>query len=388
MIFTHPKYAIWVTLLFIFLGYSGLIKWVPGLFVDPTIISAGIFFMIIIYKFPNFILYDRELLLVIVPFLLLVTWYCFTSLYTLSAEFYIQKVRALQLSFLVFLTPILFFKDFIYFTKLKEVFIVFNLCAVTVLGYLYFSDNLIVIFTKDLSSKIPDYLTIGSFLAICFLINIDKTTFFHVILKVITLLSLIILGGRGPVIFLVLCGFLYYTNKYKYKILHPKSIAVIIMLIVGIFFVINEWEGAELIKIRFENFENDDVSALDRIDQYNTTLNLIKQYPFLGIGIGSFGMYYLHEDINAYPHNLFLEIMIEAGILGFLCLFAIYIFYIYLAFKYRSDYLSMIFFVVTMFVILNYMKSGGFIDSRRLFIWLGFHLAYLNLLARTKLINK
>ena len=45
--------------------------------------------------------------------------------------------------------------------------------------------------------------------------------------------------------------------------------------------------------------------------------------PIIGYGTGNYGFFYTGVDAKVYPHNLFVEILYENGILGLLILFLI-----------------------------------------------------------------
>ena len=53
-----------------------------------------------------------------------------------------------------------------------------------------------------------------------------------------------------------------------------------------------------------------------RVNQYESGLDVFKDYPFFGVGLGQFRLYHEHE-----MHNTFVSIIIEYGILGSLMIF-------------------------------------------------------------------
>ncbi len=64
-------------------------------------------------------------------------------------------------------------------------------------------------------------------------------------------------------------------------------------------------------------------SASGRVERYIVAWNMIQEHFFFGGGIGSFTIAFAHEDVSNYPHNVFLEIWSELGLVGitlFLCL--------------------------------------------------------------------
>lgn len=70
-------------------------------------------------------------------------------------------------------------------------------------------------------------------------------------------------------------------------------------------------------------------SNMDRINLWSTTIEMIKDYPILGVGIGNFRPVYakyVPVDWKAHSHNIFLQFTVELGILGLL--FIIYFLYL------------------------------------------------------------
>jgi len=68
-----------------------------------------------------------------------------------------------------------------------------------------------------------------------------------------------------------------------------------------------------------------------RLDFYRYSLTLVRDYPFIGAGLGGFQMLYsayamlLHVGFISYSHNLFLDVAIEQGLPGVLALAWIWI---------------------------------------------------------------
>lgn len=106
-----------------------------------------------------------------------------------------------------------------------------------------------------------------------------------------------------------------------------------------------------------------------RIDAFSATGTLISNVPF-GIGIGSWASYNQHLGVD-YPHNLFLELISEFGLLlGFFMLLPALCF-----FKFKVN----AFFFVWLFFLLSHLVSGDLLDSRFLYLF-----AYLNMLVAYK----
>ena len=103
---------------------------------------------------------------------------------------------------------------------------------------------------------------------------------------------------------------------------------------------------------------------------------LIKTFPFFGQGTGSFGLSYVGQDIRVYPHNIFLELWAENGIIG-VVFFLIMIGYTLgktivklLTIKGREREISKSLLALGCFMFFNSMLSGDINDNRMLFTFL------------------
>jgi len=63
-----------------------------------------------------------------------------------------------------------------------------------------------------------------------------------------------------------------------------------------------------------------------RLYRYEVAMNMWKEHKWFGAGFGSFPIYYNSKDVAGYPHNIFLEVGSELGIIGFLFLIFFLIF--------------------------------------------------------------
>ncbi len=143
-------------------------------------------------------------------------------------------------------------------------------------------------------------------------LDIIKKTFIKYFFIIFLVLCMMLTGSRGPFIALLIVGFLFYTNlglknkKYQ-KILPSIIILVIIILILFGHIVLDDFFN----RGRANIFEEGNVQA--RIMLYKYAWNCFIDNPMLGKGLGS---YYLSGDL--YPHNIFLELIAETGIIGIL----------------------------------------------------------------------
>lgn len=125
-------------------------------------------------------------------------------------------------------------------------------------------------------------------------------------------------------------------------------------------------------------FSLDDRNAQSRLYLYIKSITLYMENP-LGIGLGSFDIY---NDFWRYPHNIFLEILVELGTIGFVIFLILICHSIKNYLNVRENYLTKnLFFinqyslVILIFSLINGQFSGD-IGSNE-YIWYGMVLLKL-----------
>lgn len=157
-------------------------------------------------------------------------------------------------------------------------------------------------------------------------------------------------GSRGPVLSVLIVFFIKQSYLVSKKKLFLLLFLITLFLVIGYLFI-----GGYL-------FETDFYSIYARFDLFSyfldSDLKLIK-----GSGIGSFSLLTMGEDVTYYPHNIFLEIFFENGLIG-LILFLIILFLFFKSFKLNIVYLLCIYFLIASLV------SGDIPGNNNFFILL------------------
>jgi O-antigen ligase len=140
------------------------------------------------------------------------------------------------------------------------------------------------------------------------------------------------------------------------------------------------WQGAELAFGRFTAILGDETAyeGAFRVGEFAIALDVIAQAPLLGVGLGGYGMAGYQMEENIYPHNLFLEAFAEAGVVG-LILFAAGVAAVLAGgWRGRRDPRTTGCLILVLFLLLNYLKSGGFVGARDLYLFMGVLAARVN----------
>ncbi len=126
-------------------------------------------------------------------------------------------------------------------------------------------------------------------------------------------------------------------------------------------------------------------SALERVEMFRSVLDILNSKASLfGLGIGAFAVYYNGEDVvhGVYPHNLFLEVWTELGILALGLMLVIILRPLFRQFRSiverrdKLDTLAILILTHMSYMLANAMVSGNLNDNRYLFSAIGLAMAY------------
>ncbi|MCC3375997.1 O-antigen ligase [Cohnella sp. REN36] len=200
-------------------------------------------------------------------------------------------------------------------------------------------------------------------LAIGVLINFSwflfhKSSFWLRVLQIISFGTLLFIfidtNTRGTIIALgisiIFLSAIYMINHKQWG----KVMLFIPLLVLGVLII--NYINPDLTKRVTSNLElitshDQGESINNRQSAYSDAWKLFNDNPYLGVGTGDFEE---HSQL-AYPHNVFLEIMAENGIVGMICLVALYIATIAYILKICA-YRSPITYVIAAVVLLNLIE--------------------------------
>ena len=154
---------------------------------------------------------------------------------------------------------------------------------------------------------------------------------------ILHIVALLLTGKRGHIIF-ILVAFLitYYFYKSDKNIIKRFFIVigvVILILIIGSI-AIKIFPDLGTFIYRFQaKIEQDDITS-SRTRFWDLALELFSEHPILGIGWAQF-QYYSETILNykAHTHNVFLQLLCESGIVGFVIYLGWFIYSLYITIK-------------------------------------------------------
>ena len=217
---------------------------------------------------------------------------------------------------------------------------------------------------------------------------------YYLLAGLLFLVFMILLGKRGPILSLIMIfGLMYLFRK---KTLFKKDMYIFIPIILFILFFLLYW------KQFFENLSaiagiagSKQLSVLYRVQMFQLFTKVLDSITITGLGAGSFSKLAVGQDLRWYPHNIFVETLLEIGILGSIIL--VLIIYVQLRefLELRRNHIDnprkyeVILHSASIFYygLLNAQFSGDLFTNRYIWVGLGLHLS-LMLKERTNSLTK
>lgn len=374
-------------LLFIYSGYVKVfIVAYPQIFPSTIDITA---FSLVLALFFSIITNDsrisiRKTPLPLVIFTVLLILIIISLYYSHSKVYAILKTRniftnifALALPMLTptILSSKLFFKYLIFFGS--------------VLGLLYVTTIKPFIWAIDHFYPLrTNYLTCGLFSSISILVLYYKKKVFKnlILISLLTFVNLIVLvisGARAPLIFLLLMIstiFVFKSHPVIVTVINRKKfryIFLLLILTVFLFFIaiknnrfgpdIEKHIGYSIERLSLLTQADKGGSINERTNYSSFVFNNFTNSILIGHGVGSFPVLYEGKDQRGYPHNVFLELLFEYGIIGVF----IFIAFLFSCFRHRNGDKTIL--IISVFIFLNTLKSYGFEDLRFFVFFIGLY---------------
>lgn len=288
-------------------------------------------------------------------------WLIYGSQYSISTEASTQKV--VSITYLIVIPLLLIEIGNIFLLRFKNVNFKFSLysprisklsIAIIFVSLILFSeikDGRVVL--PGLNNSIWISRHLGLLIIIVFFYNLKNNTFgkWNVIFTTIGVIAMFIVGSRTPFISLIFCLLII---RFKHNSI-LKNILFLLVSTLIVYFFSKLFSSSYLFETNFFSF-------FARQDFYN----FIKDSSFdfsKGIGTGGFGMFYTGYDENLYPHNIFLEIFVENGVIGIILFSIIMINY------FKNIKIDLIF-MLALYTFINSLTSGDIPGNNLFFIFL------------------
>ncbi len=329
-----------------------LLESIPILeFFDITVILTIILWISLLVRFLNGqINIQPEYIKPIKYFSLLAAMLAFSFLYTLSPIYGFEKIlRFVIFAYTMFLTPLLIIETEKDIEKILFYFKIMVFLVTTLLigqmiylsltgGFYTYLLRVTVLSANPI--QVSRYLALGATMLMVMLIRRSpKEGLPYLILLLCILLGIVLTGSRGPLVSLFF-GIIVYALLFERKNLSTLYFYGFIALItvVILMFILPE----SVTKRFFDMTEGAIIltqKGIARVSTIATRLSFwdlaltswtAKLSTFLfGLGAGGFSHLFIWRDWHWYPHNVFIEIISELGIIGL----SVFLFFLYSSYK-------------------------------------------------------
>lgn len=201
------------------------------------------------------------------------------------------------------------------------------------------------------------------------------------LLSLVLLLELSLSLARGALLFTVLIVLAVAFIIPAYRMIASRNlndwlygalkIGTTVFLVGGTFIMAIQVERTRMRLLRI--LSGDELDSGGRGYLWDTALENIMDSPWLGYGLGSNGLLSAGHD-GGYPHNLFLQVWLDGGVLAVILLAVTLLTPIGFTVRWlwrsgnRPGYFVLPLIGMYMFTLLEYSKSGNFYTSRSLFL--------------------
>lgn len=187
---------------------------------------------------------------------------------------------------------------------------------------------------------------------------------------------MILFGSKGPILSLLLAPLLFILFHQK---INFKKAFILTVAVVGFGFLLlypedivsiipNKYQA--YFEYRFFNYENYMSGGRPSLIQLAIT-DINEKSLLFGKGTGNYGFLFGHKDMQMYPHNIFVELLYENGLMGLVLFIAILFSYLFRK-NFIKDFwgIGTYLIVISYYYLLNAQVSGDLASNFGLFVFL------------------
>ncbi len=262
----------------------------------------------------------------------------FSGLYTPSPNYGWQKImRFIVFNTTMFITPFIIINNIGDSKRMllwfRNILIVFGLVMFGyIIYFLTISSGISFLIRVSILGANPiavaTFLALAAGMMIVLIIRSNmKNWILYFPILIFLLVGLIMTGSRGPIISLLLGSILYlalFEKEHRKRIILLGGILVLFLIIILQILPENfttryfnyttgdlviQREGVKRVSTIAMRLQYWELSISEWMDNIKTII--------IGVGAGGFSSFYILRDYRFYPHNMFFEVLLELGILGF-----------------------------------------------------------------------
>jgi len=311
----------------------------------PEIISffLVIIFFTLIYKNKDYYIFSKyhfNIFLLFYLYLVVISFFSENLFLSLKSSFFYFRFGFFYIAVCYFFEhQDQYHKKKVYFLFFIFIFIFIDALFQIIMGFNFLNQKLI--HPSRASSLFGDELIMGSYIVRILPIIVGMIYFFKIknlinlipLLWVISIVTVFFSGEKNALgLMTILTGIYFLYSDFSYT----KKIGALFLIILFSFTLINSFPQIKK-RIYTEAILNSSKGiygfSVVHYAHYKTAYSMFVDKPFFGHGPKSFRIQckkdkfsYNHLSCSTHPHNMYLQLLSETGIIGFLFVFSIWIF--------------------------------------------------------------
>jgi O-antigen ligase len=206
---------------------------------------------------------------------------------------------------------------------------------------------------------------------------------YYIFAALLFFILMVLIGKRGPLLSLLVV--LVLLHLFRNEKLFRRNSYVFAPIIILILFVGIYWRELIDLATSLMGVETSRLSIVYRVFMFQLFIKVLSSISLMGLGAGSFSKLSAGQDMRWYPHNIFIETILEAGIIAGVILLLIIFILIREFLQLRKKYIhnkkvyEIILHSIAIFVfgLINSQFSGDLFTNRFIWVGLGLHLGIM-----------
>lgn len=270
----------------------------------------------ILYFFAKGVVIRNDMKYILLNFFILLCWYLFLLVNDVEGYPRVLQWLAVCSVFYYFAVEKLDKRDLLLLSFIASIYIV------SWVAYIPFSTSILAY-----SAYLPQKNTLGSMcvsMATILLIKINENRIVNIMLWVMLLIALFLSGSRGSMLSIMIMIVVYYLFNKKLVKFNSYNVTKLFLLFLFAIFnftviypaIFNTDLGAKLNELSLEIFSQNFYSGRQLI--WSMLLDIINQNFYIGHGLSAKPMFFMDTEFSS--HNLYLQVLLQSGIIGLLLL--------------------------------------------------------------------
>lgn len=270
----------------------------------------------ILYFFAKGVVIRNDMKYILLNFFILLCWYFLLLVNDVEGYPRVLQWLAVCSVFYYFAVEKLDKRDLLLLSFIASIYIV------SWVVYIPFSTSILAY-----SAYLPQKNTLGSMcvsMATILLIKINENRIVNIMLWVMLLIALFLSGSRGSMLSIMIMIVVYYLFNKKLVKFNSYNVTKLFLLFLFAIFnftviypaIFNTDLGAKLNELSLEIFSQNFYSGRQLI--WSMLLDIINQNFYIGHGLSAKPMFFMDTEFSS--HNLYLQVLLQSGIIGLLLL--------------------------------------------------------------------